>query len=292
MQEEDEYLRIIKKAYIEITNVCNLSCPFCPGTTRTKAFMQPSEFEIILERLQGRVQCLYFHVMGEPLLHPALGEFLDQAYEAGLPVNLTTNGTLLGSVGDMLITKPALRQVNISLHSHSNSSEDSKYLDEVLAFTAKARRFSKTLVGFRLWNEQGEGGANPENEWILERLMQAFGLDRSALDAVWGRRGKPLAEGVYLNRSSLFEWPDIGRAETGTKGFCMGLRDQIGILCDGTVVPCCLDSEGIIALGNLISQPLEDILAMLRAQAIYEGFSRRKATEELCRKCGYRMKFD
>jgi radical SAM protein with 4Fe4S-binding SPASM domain len=282
-------MRVIKKAFIEITNQCNLACPFCPGTKRQKAFMEAEAFEAILAKLVGNVRFLYFHVLGEPLLHPLLGQFLDRAQAAGLPVNLTTNGTLLGAVGDMLVQKPALRQVNISLHSQADSNSNAEYLESVLAFARKARAESPILISLRLWNEQG-GGA-PENEWILHCLAQEFGVDRAGLDELPDLRGLQLDKGLYLHRAELFIWPSLSQPEIGTKGFCMGLRDQVGILCDGTVIPCCLDSEGAVALGNISRQTLPEILDSPRAKAIYDNFSNREASEELCRKCGFRERF-
>ena len=88
-----------------------------------------------------------------------------------------------------------------------------------------------------------------------------------------------------------FDWPDLAAPDGGEGVFCHGLRDQLGILCDGSVVPCCLDHEGDITLGNLFTQSMEEILESPRAKAIYEGFSQRKAAEELCRKCGYARRF-
>lgn len=280
---------MIKKAYVEITDVCNLSCPFCPGTSRAPAFMTEQGFARVLSTLSGRVRCLYLHVMGEPLLHALLGRFLDMAWEAGLPVNLTTNGTMLGETGEMLLAKPALRQVNVSLHSHAADGDAGNYLEGVLAFVRKAQPAGK-LIALRMWNMQEEADAVTER--VLERIAREYGLDRRALDERRDSRGARLAEGVYLNRSEAFEWPDIRGSDMGGKGYCRGLKDQIGILCDGTAVPCCLDSQGNIALGNIFHQSLEEILASPRAEAVAEGFSRRQAVEELCRKCGYRRRFD
>lgn len=292
MQEDDEYLRILKKAYIEITNSCNRSCSFCPGTTRPAAFMSEEGFMRVLAELAGKVRCLYFHVMGEPLLHPRLELFLDRAHEAGFPVNLTTNGTMLGSIGDMLLTKPALWQVNVSLHSLADDEVGRHHLEDIIAFALKARKQGSAYLSYRLWNMQS-GGGNPGNDWIMNRLASVYGADRAALNKMGGKsRGVKLGEGVYLNNSVPFQWPDITLPEKGSNGFCMGLRDQIGILCDGTVVPCCLDGGGVMALGNVFRQPMAEILSSSRAEAIYQGFSNRKAVEELCRKCGYRQRFE
>jgi radical SAM protein with 4Fe4S-binding SPASM domain len=80
--------------------------------------------------------------------------------------------------------------------------------------------------------------------------------------------------------------PDFGES-----GFCLGLREQFAVLADGTVVPCCLDRNADMALGNIFKQPINDILEGERARRIVDGFSKRQIAEELCRKCSYRQRF-
>jgi radical SAM protein with 4Fe4S-binding SPASM domain len=286
-------MRKFRKVYIEITNVCNLSCSFCPKTTRKPAFMDKELFERILGQVQGRSSFIYFHIMGEPLLHPELPLFLDLSEKYGCKVNITTNGTLIGRAGDMLLTKKALRQVNFSLHSfEANESVCSmeEYLEGIFDFVVKARE-KKVLTCFRLWNNSCDG-KNSFNEHILRRIEEVFRPELHLENKTTPVNGIKITDYVFLNQSGKFDWPDANAEEISDRGFCYGLRDQIGILSDGTVVPCCLDSEGTINLGNIRLDELEQIVTGERAARIYEGFSRRLASEELCRKCGYRRKFD
>ncbi len=275
---------MFNKAYIEITNVCNLSCPFCPGTARAPRFLSEAEFGRVLSQLQGRARQLYFHVMGEPLLHPALGELLRMAGEAGFPVNLTTNGRLLALRLPVLIASPALRQINLSLHS--DMSPDDRWITEALQAVAALRATRPLLVSLRLWNLREDAAANAER---IGRIAAFFGaptpLQRD-------RNGYKLGEGIWVNEGETFDWPSLGAIESGETAFCRALRDQVAILSDGTVTACCLDAEGALALGNILEQPLDEILSSPRARAIYEGFSQRRAVEPLCRRCGYRKKFD
>ena len=275
---------MFNKAYIEITNVCNLSCPFCPGTARAPRFLSEAEFGRVLSQLQGRARQLYFHVMGEPLLHPALGELLRMAGEAGFPVNLTTNGRLLALRLPVLIASPALRQINLSLHS--DMSPDDRWITEALHAVAALRATRPLLVSLRLWNLREDAAANAER---IGRIAAFFGaptpLQRD-------RNGYKLGEGIWVNEGETFDWPSLGAIESGETAFCRALRDQVAILSDGTVTACCLDAEGALALGNILEQPLDEILSSPRARAIYEGFSQRRAVEPLCRRCGYRKKFD
>ncbi len=278
---------MFKRVYVEITNVCNLSCVFCPGTAREKRFLSPEEFRVMARKLRDHTCYLYFHVMGEPLLHPQLAELLAIAAEQGFRVCLTTNGTLLPEKAAVLLSSPALHKVSISLHSFegNDGGDMTDYLTAVWKFcTAAAEK--GVLCALRLWNE---GGAQARNAEILSFFSAAVGQNVENLppDRAGNRR---LAPGVYLESAQKFDWPAPDAAERGVQ-FCHALRQQIAVLCDGTVVPCCLDGEGRMPLGDLLTQTLPEILNTPRAQAIRKGFSRRRPAEELCRRCGYASRF-
>ena len=273
-----------RKVYLEITNVCNLKCSFCPGTKRARKVMQQGEFRSLIEKLRPWTDYLYFHLMGEPLCHPQLELFLQLAADAGFKVILTTNGTLLHERHEMLLRAPGLHKINISLHAFEAndlkmSFED--YLSGCFAFGNAAEE--KIIVSYRLWNGNGKDRLNDQ---ILETMERYF-------PKPWTRerKGTRIGQGVYLGFEDRFDWPDLGAEEGGMDMFCYGLRDQIGVLCDGTVVPCCLDHEGDLALGNLHEQTMEQILNSTRAKAIFDGFSNGCAVETLCRKCGYARRF-
>lgn len=246
--------------------------------------MTVKEFSSLLPKLRPFTDYLYFHLMGEPLLHPHLGKFLELAGDAGFKVILTTNGTLLPKQQDLLLSSPALHKVNISLHAfeaNDLSISFEEYLRGCFAFGNAAE--GKILTVFRLWNQ---GGAEERNKDILLAMEQHF-----PQPWVQERKGTRLGNRVYLEYGDKFDWPDLSAVDDGDRVFCYGLRDQIGVLCDGTVVPCCLDHEGDIALGNLHETDLPSILDTPRAKSIYAGFQNHTATEELCRKCGYARRF-
>ncbi len=275
---------VFRKIYVEISNICNLSCRFCPGTRRPKRAMTPEELSTLLPKLRPYTDYLYFHLMGEPLLHPQLDTFLTLAGQAGFKVILTTNGTLLARHREMLLSCPALHKINISLHAfEANDLADpfEQYLNDCFSF-GKASG-GKKLIVYRLWNQ---GGEDTRNEQVLREMGRYF-------PGPWvkERLGTRIGERTYLEYGDKFDWPDMSLPEGSTQVFCHGLRDQIGILCDGTVVPCCLDHEGDLALGNAFTQQLDEILSSPRAKDIYEGFSSRQAAEPLCRRCGYARRF-
>ncbi|OPZ87814.1 MAG: Antilisterial bacteriocin subtilosin biosynthesis protein AlbA [Firmicutes bacterium ADurb.Bin419] len=289
-------MKRFKKFYIEITNVCNLKCNFCPATRRKPEFMKLETFNKLLDQIKLYTDYIYMHVKGEPLLHPEIGRFLDASYEKGFKVNITTNGTLINRVKDKIILKPALRQVNFSLHSfYGNEGYDKEeYLRDILTFIREVRDKTDVIISLRLWNLEQDNAVNlktKRNHELLEIIEKEFDLTYKIKEEVTPARGIKIADKVYLNQEYEFMWPDLNEKEDNGAGFCFGLRNQVAVLVDGTVVPCCLDGEGIINLGNINSSRFSEIIESQRAKNIFDGFSRRFAVEELCRKCGYRRRF-
>lgn len=274
-----------KKVYLEITNVCNLNCSFCHKTSRAPGFISESQFDLLTDKLIGYTDYIYFHLMGEPLLHPELTCFLSIAKAKGFKSIITTNGTLISDIGDKLIETSAIHKVNISLQAfEGNLLEDlNSYVRSCAEFALKASDNGVICV-FRLWNING---ADSMNTSIIDYLKEYFSHDWN--EAV---NGYKLDERVFLDFANIFEWPDLESEEISSSCYCYGLKDQLGILCDGTVVPCCLDSDGVIKLGNIYETELEDILSSKRVLDIIDGFKKRRPSEEMCRRCGYARRFD
>jgi len=287
-----------KKIYLEITNVCNLKCNFCPETKRIAEFMSEATFRQILDQIKPFTDYIYLHVKGEPLLHPSLGSFLDISAEKGFKVNITTNGTLIDKVSDTLIGKSALRQINFSLHSFDgNQSAISKdeYIDSILTFSKRAVAESNIIISLRLWNlDEGllTEDQRQRNLAIIQKLEEAFALPYKIQGNLSEAKALKIGDQLYLNQEYEFKWPDLKEQEDFNPGTCFGLRNQIAILVNGTVVPCCLDGEGIIDLGNIEDCKFADIINDKRAEQIRSGFCNQKIVEELCRKCGYRKRFN
>lgn len=271
------------RAYVEITNICNKNCSFCPGTKRRPHSMDMAEFTAVCAQLKGLTKYLYFHIMGEPTLHPLLPDFIRHATAEGFKVAITTNGSLLERRGDALI-EAGVYKVNVSVHSFEDGSTEDylHYIRSCYDFADKASK-AGVLTILRLWNKGGDEHLNDRTEELLHEHFPE--------DWVYGKRGIRLHDKLHLEYGERFEWPDMTADNYGDEVFCYGLKDHFGILCDGTVVPCCLDHEGDIPLGNLHETPLAEILRSPRAAAMREGFTRRKACEELCRRCGYARRF-
>ncbi len=192
-----------------------------------------------------------------------------------------------------------MRQINFSLHSFDGNDVSysmDKYLEDIFSFIKESLDKTNVIHSLRLWNLQGTlenmQVNTVQNQNIIDKIQSAFSLDFNLEEEVKQKMGIRLQDKLYLNQEYEFQWPDIDVQEDDGVGFCYGLRNQIAILVDGTVVPCCLDGNGIISLGNLKEQSLDSILQSERAQKIQDSFSKSYATEELCRKCGYRRRFN
>lgn len=268
-----------KKLYVEITNVCNLRCAFCPEGGRAPEFMSAAKFGRVLDALSPLGGHIYPHVLGEPLLHPELEEILDICRAKGRPVNLVTNGRLLDKRSGMLLSAPALRLVSVSLHSEGDggTGEPLNLLEDALRF-AGARRGARPYVTLRLWR----GSEDPAAVAMLAEIKRLFPVLVPSPRS--GHEAYRLAPGLFLDMADPFEWPEAGPGRGGAR-FCPGLSGQLAVLADGTVVPCCLDARGELKLGNIFESPIEEILSSPRAAAIREGFAARRAVEPLCVGC-------
>lgn len=268
--------KMIDRCYIEITNTCNLDCHFCPKHQRKRRQLSAEEFDLLTDKVRSKVCFLYFHLMGEPLLHPLLPQFITMAREKGFKTVLTSNGTLLHRAMNLLDTLP--HKVQLSLHSHESNArgELSSYMEEVMNFATQAAA-KGTCVVLRLWNQ---GGMDKENELVMDYIAEY-------VPRPWKERpdGFRLCDNLYLEFDRKFEWPSANASSAKREVFCKALLKQIGVLSDGSLVPCCLDHNGDVVLGNLFHQSLEEILSSPRAQAMIEGFQHHTATEALCQNC-------
>jgi len=267
-------MKKFKKIYIEITNICNLNCRFCSKDNKEKKEMTKEEFEHVLKEINDYTDYSYLHVKGEPLLHSKFKEILDLCNKYNKQINITTNGILLKKrVNDILNSN--VRQVNISLHSMVGS-----YLDDILS-TSKLLSENGIYVVFRFWvyNKNQNENINKILNYFSCSNINEINVDNIKVN-----------DYVYINKDEEFVWPNLNNEFITKCGTCYGLKTHIGILSDGTVIPCCLDSSGVIELGNIYKENLNDILNKQRTINMIEGFKNNKLCEELCQKCGFRKK--
>ncbi len=283
------------KIYIEIGNACNFQCSFCPEVIRDKKLMPPEMFNRIADQIAPLTNLVSFHLMGDPLLHPRISELVDICTKKNLKIFLVTNGALLTPEKSRLLLTPAFYQVNFSLHSfYDNFSgrDPTEYLEKIFNFTESAMAVRPDLyINYRLWNLNDVHGSNTDNSEMLKRACARFDAQLPSSIDLRKTKSIRLKNRLYLHLDTEFAWPSLDLDVLGTAGRCHGLSTHFGILVDGTVVPCCLDKEAGIPLGNIADQPIEEILASERATKILEGFRNRKLIESLCQRCQYIERF-
>lgn len=272
-----------RKIYVEITNSCNLNCSFCSKVEKPRRNMTVEEFTHILEEIKGYTDNIYLHVKGEPLLHKDLIEFLRIAEKYNIKVNLTTNGVLFPKRVDELVKCNSLQKINFSLHSENNIPN---YLEDIFKSVEKLK--DKTVI-YRLWTLQN-GKFDKKSTKTVEKIINYYKLSPETVEKIYKENNVKITPTIYVDKDNEFEWPDDNKEET-TTGFCMALKTQVAILVDGTVVPCCLDSNGKINLGNIYTDSFESIISSKRCQDLKKSFQDRKPCEKLCLSCTYKNRF-
>lgn len=259
-----------KKIYIETTNLCNLNCDFCIKNRRKKEIMTIQNFKIILSKIKNYTNYIYLHILGEPLLNPKLNEFILLASNEGFNINITTNGYLIDKIKD----NKNIRQVNISLHSFDvkYNVELKKYLNNIFDSVEELIK-NDTYVSLRLWVK------NKYSEDIINEVNNYYKVNIT--------KNTKIKENLFFNFEKQFIWPDLNNSYYNESGKCYGLTDHIGILVDGTIVPCCLDTLGIINLGNIFKEEIDEILNKKAVIKMIEGFKNNKKEMELCKHCNF-----
>ena len=283
------------RVHIEVTNICGLACSFCPPKLLPSKIMPIPLFKTVLDQLQGKTRELAFHIMGDPFTLSSLGEYLDIAHASKFQVALTTSGHYLAITPESTLFHPAVKQINVSLNSFNKGGSKlsfDTYMDGVAALcTTKLQSYPKPFINLRVWNLDDQNSEADFNAKLFTKLSEVFDQELSP-ERLFETRPKSfrLASKVLLHFDRYFEWPTLSNP-VESEGSCYGLTSHFGILADGRVVPCCLDAEGVITLGDVNNEPLSAILGSERSLSIRQGFAQGKACEELCRKCHYKLRF-
>jgi radical SAM protein with 4Fe4S-binding SPASM domain len=279
------------KVYIELTNICGLSCSFCPPKTQPIYTMSLELFENILIQLKPYTKEITYHIVGDPLTLSNLESYLDISSKHNFKVNITTTGFYLKNFESGLFLHKAIKQINFSLNSFNKNDMQislKKYLEPMFKLCKlKLDKKVNSFINFRLWNIDNQNTENSFNTQVIKELELFFNTNLSNTNFKDAIR---LENQIKLHFDNYFQWPNLNSTHS-SNGTCQGLSSHFGILSSGVVVPCCLDSEAVINLGDLNNKSLKDILISSKATNIISGFKKNKAVEELCKRCRYKDRF-
>ncbi|MFP5490193.1 MAG: radical SAM/SPASM domain-containing protein [Bacteriovoracia bacterium] len=288
-------MKRFRRVYIEISNICNLQCTFCPEVERPKEVLSTSQFQNILKQVSPHTDEVCLHLMGEPTAHPDFEKILQICTEEKMPVQLTTNGTLLGKFSTDLFFKSSVRQINFSLHSFKDNfpgKDWRPYLHDLLAFTRLALKEKPELyINFRLWNLPNPTGARDENQDFIDEICGFFDVGINERVNVAHRRSKNIVGRAYFHFDTRFEWPSLTAPFISDKGFCHALSQHVGIHADGRVVACCLDKEAGNTLGNVFEQDFAEILQLEATEKLHQGLVNGQLLSPLCQRCSFISRF-
>ena len=135
-----------------------------------------------------------------------------------------------------------------------------------------------TYISYRFWLK------SKHTESILDMINKKYKVNLSVGNI---KNNSTINKNIFISINEEFIWPDLNNGYYNESGTCYALKDHIGILVDGTIVPCCLDSKGIINLGNIFEDILIDVINSKRYKEMLDGFKNNKKCEFLCKKCKY-----
>jgi len=287
-------LKRFKRVYVEITNACNLACPFCAPNEHGARFMSMELFNKCCRELSLITDEITMHLLGEPTFHPLFSEFTDIAADNNLKICLTTNGTLTDHIRRSY--RPGkFSQINFSIHALLESDIFDKHIDDILRFTGEIKSDDQPFINFRYWsilNSKADSFVSSETKESIEHIVKNIepGFDMNLLERIdTDKKYKSIkiTDKIYLHFNNRFKWPDIKDEPFQENGFCLGMKSHFGILSDGEVVPCCLDWKGSSSLGNMSDKTIMDIIETERAKNVSSSFAKHLLPEELCRRCDY-----
>lgn len=274
-----------KKIYIEITNRCNLNCSFCGKNKRDFRDMSLSEFELVINKIKRYTDYIYLHVKGEPLLYDNLDSLLSICDNTNIKVNITTNGVFLKERLAILMNHFCIRQINISLHSENNKK--SYFLD---VFSSGKVLSTKMFISYRIWDLE-EYKLNKKSTEIVDKIIEFYNLSPVIVDKLYNDKNIKIASNTFVNKENIFTWPDVDN-DILVDGFCYGLKTHIAILSNGDIVPCCLDANGEIKLGNIFEDTLDVVLNGDTYKSLLKSFEDNKSLHPLCKSCNFKKRFN
>ena len=284
------------RIYIELTNICGLRCSFCPSKKLPSKTMSLEFFERVIKESKRFTNEIACHVVGDPLTLSNLNDYLDILHKYKMRAILTTSGYFMKKHSYNTLFHPSVKQINISLNAFNKNDTAisfEQYIKPILDLCHEKVKLKKeSFINLRIWNLDENMSEEYFNRKLFHLLNREFEVDL-ILEKLNPKESKSirLDYKVLLHFDNYFEWPSLKNISYG-HGVCQGLDSHIAILADGKVVPCCLDNDAIIELGDLNNQSLKEIVYGKRATNMKDGFNIGHCSEELCLKCSYKERFN
>ncbi len=275
-----------KKIYVELSDICGLQCGFCPNPKNIRGVMPLELFEKVCKEAAPLTQMITLHVLGDPCKLKNLKLYLNIAKRFSLKVDLVTSGVYLHDFETLL--QDVIYQISISLDAgldDHNKLNQHRYIQKILEFCRyKFEKNSEVFLNLRIQDSTLE-----KHQDAIKPFLETFEV--ISLEALKSQGRARLFKKSFLNIQKTFKWPSLNAPnplnQESKIPYCYGLIKQIAILSDGVVVPCCMDTQASINLGNLNHTPLKDILKSQKATAIKTHFLKGEALEPLCKNCSY-----
>ncbi|MCQ2852436.1 SPASM domain-containing protein [Helicobacter pylori] len=278
--------KLFKKIYIELSDICGLQCSFCPNPKNIRGVMPLELFEKICKEAAPLTPIITLHVLGDPCKLKNLNRYLNAAKRFSLKVDLVTSGAYLHNFETLL--QDAIYQISISLDAgldNHNKLNQHRYIQKILEFCRyKCEKNSEVFLNLRIQDSTLEKHQN-----LIKPFLESF--ECVSLETLKSQDRARLFKKSFLNIQKTFKWPNLNAQnplnQESKIPYCYGLIKQIAILSNGVVVPCCMDTQAHINLGDLNHTPLKDVLNSQKAMAIKTHFLKGEALEPLCQNCSY-----
>ncbi|MGL2390909.1 radical SAM/SPASM domain-containing protein [Helicobacter pylori] len=278
--------KLFKKIYVELSDICGLQCSFCPNPKNIRGVMPLKLFEKVCKEVAPLTPIITLHVLGDPCKLKNLNRYLSTAKRFSLKVDLVTSGVYLHDFETLL--QDAIYQISISLDAgldHHNKLNQHRYIQKILEFCRyKFEKNSEVFLNLRI-----QDGTLDKHQNLIKPFLESF--ECVSLEGLKSQGRVRLFKKSFLNIQKTFKWPNLNAPnplnQKSKIPYCYGLIKQVAILSNGVVVPCCMDTQAHINLGNLNHMPLKDILNSQKSIAIKTHFLNGEALELLCKNCSY-----
>ena len=236
------HVKPLTSLIIEPTNTCNLRCSFCfvtEGMTRDEGFMDLDLFKKIIDDTPT-LEHLCMHNWGEPLLHKDIFKMFDYAHQAGVNyIVMNTNGTLLN---EKMISQIIESPLNIIRFSIDGSPETFKKIRGV--------ELDKIEANILRLKEVKEDQRPELSMGVVFTVEEETQQDTDEYIKHW----ETIVDHVRT-QPKLIQSP---RKEPCPEPFGKDYGKLV-VLWDGTVIPCCVDYNASLKLGNAKMELVSDL---------------------------------